>query len=116
MNSKLICKNWKVVSLVQIPDPFGELEEDEHKSAKLAFQEKIKTSFINFLKQGNYESRLLNDWSSYGIWSVNKEATELVLEYNGSKEILYIQELNEQKMVLYRRRVGEEMTVVLIPS
>ena len=116
LRNKLISKNWKIVSLTQIPSPFDRLIGDELSLSKLAFQEKIQMSYINFLKQGNYESRLLSDLSSYGIWSVNKEATELTLEYNGSKEVLFIQELSESKMVLNRKRVGEDMTVVLMPS
>ena len=66
------------------------LSEDELALAKLTFEKKVKSSFINFLKQGNYESRLFNEYSSYGIWTVNKDASELTLEYNGTKEVIFI--------------------------
>jgi hypothetical protein len=113
---KLISKHWRVISLSQLPNPFNQLEEEESIQAKIVFEQKIKTSYINFMKQGNYESKLLSDQSSYGVWSVNKESTQLTLEYNGSKEVLFIKELTESKMILHRKRVGEEMTVVLVPA
>ena len=112
----LVCKHWKVVSLTQTPNPFDQLTNDELQQAKLLFEQKIKTSFINFMKQGNFESQLLSEGSSYGIWSINKEVTELTLENNGIKELIFINELTESKMVLTRKRVGQEITVIMIPS
>ena len=69
---------------------------------------------MNLMKQGNYEGRVLTDWMTYGIWSVNKEMTELTLEYDGSVEVLFIKELSEDKLVLNRKRVGEDLTVTFV--
>jgi hypothetical protein len=120
IHHKLISKHWRVVTLKQIPNPFEslpkDLTEEEIRLAKNNFEKQVQHSYINFLKQGNYESRLLSDQNHYGIWSINKDATELTLEYNGSKEALIINELTSTKMILTRKRVSEEMTVLLIPS
>ncbi len=112
--SKLLSKYWRVVTFTQLPSPFDGLSGDELASSRLAFENKIQTSYINFMQQGNYESSLLSDWVSYGMWSMNKEATELTLEYNGSKEVLFIKELTETKLILHRQRANEKITVVLV--
>lgn len=111
----LICKHWRVIDLTQTPNPFDTLPTEELEKAQFLFNQKIQTSFINFMKQGNYESQLLNEGRNYGIWSINKDVTELTLENNGIKETLYINELTENKLILTRKRIGEEITVVLIP-
>jgi len=112
-SAKLVSKRWRVVTLTQIPSPFDKLEGEELQQARLVFEQKILSSYINFMQQGNYESRLLSDWESYGIWSIDKE--KLTLEYNGRKEVLFVKELTEIKMILNRKRVGEDLTVVLTP-